>query len=193
MTPPDHSASLMMQECIRMKLDQLRQAKSLSNSLSSSPSPFDLPTIFNRSSSLTSLAGPTKRTHQYYLISKYFTPPTDIIPLIYDRQVMLECLYTNDSIAYGTVRVHNLAYDKRVFVRLTEDDWKSFQDVYGWFSMNYKNNNTDTFTFEISLKKYDDPSKVPKQIYFAVCLQAGHREFWDNNLGWNYVLDVLER
>ncbi|CAF3832450.1 unnamed protein product [Rotaria magnacalcarata] len=193
MTPPDQSANLLKQECIRIKLEQLRQAKNQLNSLSTSPCPFDLPNYFNRSSSATSLNDTKKSTKQYYLVSKHFTSPTNIIPLIYDRQVMLECLYTKDSAAYGTVRVHNISFEKRVFTRLTDNEWQTSQDIYGWHSMNYENNNTDTFTFEIRLKKYDDSTTVPKQINFAICLQAANQEFWDNNLGWNYVLDVLER
>ncbi len=190
MTPPDQSTNSLIQECIRIKLEQLRQAKNQSN-LSSSP--FDLPGLNNRSASSSFLSSPNKSLNQYYLVSKYFTSPTDIIPLIYERQILLECLYTKDAIAYGTVRVHNCAYDKRVFARITENEWQTTQDIQAWHSMNYPNDNTDAFTFEIRLGKYNDDIQVPKQIYFAVCLQAMGQEFWDNNRGWNYLLDVLER
>ncbi|CAF1599400.1 unnamed protein product [Adineta ricciae] len=194
MTPPDQSTNSLIQECIRIKLEQLRLAKNQSNlSSSQSPCPFNLPNINTRSSSSSTLTNAVKPTSHYFLISKHFTPPTNIIPLIYDQQVMLECLYTKDSIAYGTVRVHNCAYDKRIFARITENDWQSYQDIQAWHSMNYPNDNTDTFTFEIRLGKYKDTNEVPKQIYFAVCLQAMCREFWDNNQGWNYILGVLER
>lgn len=193
MTPPDQSTNSLIQECIRIKLEQLRFAKNQSN-LSSSPLPFDLPTTPNRSiSSSPSPSSPKKSPKQYNLVSKYFTPPTEIIPLIYQRQILLECLYTKDAIAYGTVRVHNCAYDKYVFVRITEDDWITSQDIQAWHSMNHPNDNTDAFVFEIRLRKYNDDSQVPKQIYFAVCLQAMCQEFWDNNRGWNYVLEVFER
>ncbi|CAF3374528.1 unnamed protein product [Rotaria sp. Silwood2] len=193
MTPPDQSASSLIQECIRIKLEQLRLANSQSNLFSSSPCPFDLSNVFNRSSSSASFTASKKSTNQYYLVSKYFTSPTNIIPLIYEQQVMLECLYTKDSIAYGTVRVHNRAYEKRVFARISENDWKTFEDIYGWHSMNYPNDNTDAFTFGLHLKTYDDNTKVPKQINFAICLQINNQELWDNNLGWNYILDILER
>ena len=107
---------------------------------------------------------------------------------------MLECLYTKDSTTYGTVRVHNCAYDKRVFARVTEDEWTSSYDIQAWHSMNYPDDNTDTFTFEIRLGKYHAANaQVPKQIYFAICLQAMYQEFWDNNLGWNFCLDLVER
>jgi hypothetical protein len=194
MTPPDQSTNSLIQECIRIKLEQLRLAKNQSNMFSSSPCPFDLPVASsNRSSSASFLSTPTKTTKQYYLISKYFTSPTDIIPLIYQRHIMLECLYTKDSIAYGTIRIHNTAYDKHVFARITENDWETSQDIPAWHSMNYPSDNTDTFTFEIRLGKYNDDTRVPKQIYFALCLQTMGQQFWDNNRGWNYVLDVLER
>jgi hypothetical protein len=190
MTPPDQSTNSLIQECIRIKLEQLRLAK---NQSSLSSSPFDLPTLNNRSDSSSSLSSPKKPLNQYYLVSKFFTSPTDIIPLIYERQILLECLYTKDSIAYGTVRVHNCAYDKRVFARITENEWKTSQDIQAWHSMSYSNDNTDAFTFEIRLGKYADDTQVPKQIYFAVCLQTMCQEFWDNNRGWNYLLDVIER
>lgn len=186
MTPPDQSTNSLIQECIRIKLEQLRFTKAQS-SLSSTPlsSPFDL-SSHNRSSS-------TEPTKQYNLVSKYFTSPSDIPARIYNQKIILECLYTKDSIAYGTVRVHNFAYDKRVFARITDDDWQTYQDIQAWHSLNYPNDNTDTFTFEIRLKKYANNARVPKQIYFVVCLQAMCQEFWDNNRGWNYMLDVLER
>ncbi|CAF3704075.1 unnamed protein product [Rotaria sordida] len=193
MTPPDQSANSLIQECIRIKLEQLRLAKSQSNLLSSSPCHFDLSNILHRSSSSSSVNTSKKSTKQYCLISKYFTSPTNIIPLIYERQVMLECLHTKDSIAYGTVRVHNRTYEKRVFARISGNDWETFQDIQGWHSMTYPNDNTDTFTIEIRLEKYDDDTKVPKQIYFAICLEANSQELWDDNFGRNYVLDVVER
>ncbi|CAF2544883.1 unnamed protein product [Rotaria sp. Silwood2] len=193
MTPPDQSANSLIQECIRNKLEQLCVVKTQLNLLSISPCRFDLSNFFKRSSSSASFNASKKLTNQYYLVSKYFTYKTNMIPLIYEQQVMLECLYTKDSIAYGTVRVHNRAYEKRVFARISENDWKTFEDIYGLHSMNYPNDNTDAFTFGLHLKTYDDNTKVPKQINFAICLQINNQELWDNNLGWNYILDILER
>jgi hypothetical protein len=105
----------------------------------------------------------------------------------------LECLYTKDSSAYGTIRVFNCAYDKRVFIRLTQDEWKTSNDIQAAHSMNYPHDNTDTFAFDITLPKSTDDTSGPKRILFAVCLQANYQEFWDNNQGWNYVLDIFER
>jgi len=178
MTPPDQTTTSIIQECVRLQLGQFRLSK---NQL-------EIPNIYNRSPS--PILSPTK---QYNLVSKNFTSPIDIISLIYEKQVLLECLYTKDSIAYGTIRVHNFAYDKRVFIRLTQDEWETSIDIQAWHSMSYPHDNTDAFTFQISLNKSIDDIIGSKRILFAVCLQAMSQDFWDNNQGWNYVLDVFER
>lgn len=179
MTPPDPTPALF-QECVRVQFGQLRFGNIL----------LDTPNIRSRSTSFTSVSSPTK---QYNLVSKHFTSPTNIIPLIYEKKVLLECLYTKDSTAYGTIRVDNCAYDKHVFIRLTKDEWKTFHDIQASHSMNYPHDNTDTFTFEISLPKSNHDTTAPHRILFSICLQAMEQEFWDNNHEWNYVLDVFEK
>lgn len=180
MTPPDQATTSILQECIRHQLGQLRLSK---------PS-LELSNLPKRSSSSTSLSSPTKH---YNLVSKNFISPINIIPLIYQQQVLLECLYTKDSTAYGTIRVHNCSYDKRVLIRLTYDEWKTSNEIEAWHSRNCSHDNTDVFTFEISLPKSMGDIVGPKRILFAVCLQAMSQDFWDNNQGWNYVLDIFEK
>ena len=176
MTPPDQSTTSLIQECVRIKLEQLRLAKTQL-------------TISN----ITNSSWLSTCSKQYNLVSKNFTSPTNVIPLIYDQKIMLECLYTKDSTVYGTIRVHNCTYDKSVFVHLSIDEWLTSYDIQAWHSMNYANDNTDIFTFEINLAKTNDNMTVPKRILFAVYLQAMWQEFWDNNQGQNYVLDVFAR
>jgi hypothetical protein len=177
MTPPDQTATSIIQECVRLQLGQLHLTKTQLD-------------ISKQSTSSLLLSSPTK---QYNLISKNFISPINIIPLIYEKKVLLECLYTKDSTAYGTIRVHNFSYDKRVFIRLTQDEWKTSNDIEAWYSMSYPHDNTDTFTFEITIQKSTDDITGPKRILFAICLQSMSQEFWDNNQEWNYVLDVFER
>jgi hypothetical protein len=177
MTPPDQATTSFVKEFARLELGQLRFEKSQLN----------IPNVTKRPNSSTSLPSPTK---QYNLVSKNFLSPSTI-PMIYEKQVMLECLYTKDSIAYGTVCVHNCAYDKYVFIRLTQDDWETSSDIQAWHSMNYPRDNTDAFTFEINLSKTYDVLAERKRVLFAVCLQAMWQDFWDNNQGRNYVLDVF--
>lgn len=179
MSPPDQSSTLMMQECFRVQLGQLRATKS----------PLNISNI-HKSATTSSLITAEKK---YNLVSRHFTSRTNIIQLIYEKQVLLECLYTKESKAYGTIRVHNMVYDKLVIVRATHNEWKSFVDIQGSHSMNCPSDNTDTFTFEISLANFHLNTTEAKRILFAVCLKAKSQEFWDNNQGWNYVLDVFDR
>ena len=172
MTPPDQPAHSFVQECLRLQLGQTHSTKN----------PFDIPKFYKRIS--------PPRTKQCNLVSKNFTPTINITPLIYDKHILLECLYTKNACAYGTIRVHNYAFEKHVFIRLTYDDWATSIDVRATHSMNYSHDQTDTFIFEINLT---DEHRPCKRILFAVCLQVNGREYWDNNQGWNYVLDVFER
>ncbi|CAF1317469.1 unnamed protein product [Adineta ricciae] len=180
MSPPDQTASTIAQECVRLQFGQLRHGNYL----------LELPSIARRIHSSYSVLPSVK---QYNLVSRNFTSRTTISPIIYDKQVILECLYTKDSTAYGTIRVHNCAYHKRVFIRLTDDEWNSWTDIECRHSMNYSHDNTDTFAFEIKLPKFKTDSVEIKRILFAVCFQPSQQEFWDNNDGWNYVLDVFEK
>lgn len=185
MTPPDHTTVPLIHECLRLQFGQLHLSKSHLN----------LPKARKRSSNSLSSIQPTT-TKQYNLVSKHFTTRYDIIPRIYEQQVLLECLYTKDSIAYGTIRVHNCSYQKNVFVRLTNDEWQTKTDIKATYSMNYPHDNTDTFVFQIVLpKSFDETTTTtkPKRLLFAVCFLTANESFWDNNQGWNYVLDVLEK
>ena len=176
MTPPDpSSSSTWTDHNIRLKLEQIRLSRSLS-----------IANSYGSSSSSSS-------SKQYNLVSKNFIPPRNIVPVIYEQKILLECLYTKDSTAYGTIRVHNFVYDKRVFVRLTKDEWNSYQDVQAWHSMNYTHDQTDVFTFQIALQKSHDANEIPKRFVFALCIQVMSDEYWDNNQNQNYILDVHEK
>lgn len=179
MSPPDQSSTPLMQECLRVQLGQLRVTKNQMNN-----------PIMHKSLTTSSL---TSQAKKFNLVSKYFISRKNIIPIIYDKKVLLECLYTKESTAYGTVRVHNCTYDKLVFIRLTHNEWKTFYDIQASHSMNYSFDNTDTFTFEITLSNCNDNLTNTNRILFAVCLKAMSQDYWDNNQGWNYVLDIYER
>lgn len=129
------------------------------------------------------------RRSQVSLIARSFTSPVDILPLINNQKVLLECLYTKDSKAYGTIRVDNIAFEKQVFVRTSQDEWETYRDIPAWHSIHHQTDNTDAFTFEISL----DNSLIPERIQFAICFKALSEEYWDNNQNSNYVLDVYQR
>ena len=47
--------------------------------------------------------------------------PTDLLQRVYNQQVVLEHIFTRGITAYGTVRVTNRSFDKRVLVQYTND------------------------------------------------------------------------
>ena len=142
---------------------------------------------------------------EYYLrMSKYFQHPPNIHQRVYEHQVALESIFTRGLTAYGTVRVNNCSFDKKVFVRFTIDRWKTFSVVTAYYSMHYPENNTDSFQFKLSVPKdkllilSSQNSKslssiLPITVSFAICYCTNGQEFWDNNSSRNYSLEILER
>ena len=84
----------------------------------------------------------------------------------------------------GLVRVLNSSFTKKVFVRLTEDDWKSFVDVEAEFC-DSRGSEVDRFAFNHVLSSTSGRLRVCE---FAVCYQVDGREHWDNNHRHNYVI-----
>ncbi|CAF1108072.1 unnamed protein product, partial [Didymodactylos carnosus] len=182
MTPPDMSVTSSTVDYIKLRLEQLNLHRTNIGSSSIS--------------SLNSIISDCKKPI-LYLVSKSFTPPSNIVQQVYERQVVLECLYTKDISAYGTVRVTNCSFDKKVFVRYTCDRWKTYDDSQAMHNLHNSNDNTDSFTFELTIPETlltdDISSEQNMSIFFTICYQVMGREYWDNNFGWNYILDICER
>ncbi|KAF8371674.1 hypothetical protein PRIPAC_78103 [Pristionchus pacificus] len=73
-----------------------------------------------------------------------------------------------------------------VFVRYSLDGWRSHIEVQARYISSNSQNNTDSFSFSLYL-----PHSMPDgaTCEFALRYKCGHREFWDNNQGSNYVLE----
>ncbi|GMT22743.1 hypothetical protein PFISCL1PPCAC_14040, partial [Pristionchus fissidentatus] len=84
------------------------------------------------------------------------------------------------------VSVYNHSYDKQVFVRYSLDGWRTHLEIHARFVCSHPLDNTDNFSFSLFL-----PQSMPvgAKCEFALRYQCGHREFWDNNLGRNYVIE----
>ncbi|XP_026808568.1 protein phosphatase 1 regulatory subunit 3B-like isoform X1 [Rhopalosiphum maidis] len=97
----------------------------------------------------------------------------------------------------GTVKVRNLSYDKKVFIRSTQDRWAEHLDT----PCTYVQNNAmlgaatsgpapsvaaiyDTFSFQLPLPVH------AASMEFAVCYKSPEFECWDNNDGLNYCVSV---
>ncbi|CAH8565761.1 unnamed protein product [Schistosoma rodhaini] len=113
--------------------------------------------------------------------------------------------YTSSIKLKGTIKIKNICYEKLVFLRLTKNNWKTFNDYQAIYNSQLSLYNTwsnikryDTFIFNIHIEsdqKYFDPND---KIEFAICFTAlnGHDhnhnnkiEYWDNNNHENYIIE----
>lgn len=124
-------------------------------------------------------------------IFNFSQPGSDYLNLrnkLENDKVSLENATIKGSSMMGTVRVKNIAFEKKVFIRLTNNNWLTYEDFVAMYVPVTGNSSVapqpyDTFSFDVSL-----PSSTAeaKSMHFAVCFQAGSEQFWDNNNGENY-------
>jgi protein phosphatase 1 regulatory subunit 3A/B/C/D/E len=104
------------------------------------------------------------------------------------NNVSLENAILRDYNLIGTVKVKNLSFEKRVYIRCTFDSWETSHN----FEVKYvqpvgmnSNHSFDTFSFEFDISTEMDPHHT---VQFAVCFETPSNQFWDNNNGQNYEI-----
>jgi len=132
------------------------------------------------------------------VIFNFSQPGSDYLNLrnkVENDKVSLENVTVKGRSMMGTVRVKNVAFEKKVFVRFTNNNWLTYEDFPATYvpvtgSSPLTPQPYDTFAFEVSL-----PSSIieAENMHFAVCFQAGAEQFWDSNNGENYeVISVAQ-
>nr|XP_010792675.1 PREDICTED: protein phosphatase 1 regulatory subunit 3C-B-like [Notothenia coriiceps] len=119
-----------------------------------------------------------------------FTPPAedylDLRNRLKAQQVALETCSLQERLLSGTVQVQNLCFQKNVWVRITFDSWRCFQDVpCSYLNQVYGSPDTNTFSFCICVPEVLHPED---RVEFCVQYQTPEGTFWDNNQGNNYRL-----
>uniref|UniRef100_A0A183CRC2 CBM21 domain-containing protein n=1 Tax=Globodera pallida TaxID=36090 RepID=A0A183CRC2_GLOPA len=106
-----------------------------------------------------------------------------------DRQrVALENVVLNNKrhCMAGTIKVANIAFEKRVFVRYTANGWETFADVRAKWQCS-PSKEFDTFCFDVPLPRSNNTFS---RIEFCVCFVAGssscEEAHWDSNGGKNF-------
>ncbi|CAG5116955.1 unnamed protein product, partial [Candidula unifasciata] len=102
--------------------------------------------------------------------------------------VALENVILKDYTVEGTIKVKNITFEKQVFVRISWDEWKTFEDISATYIPGPGSSYTDsfdTFSFKIDIPPNFD---VSKKIQFAVCFKENGIEHWDSNGGKNYCI-----
>eukprot|EP00063_Salmo_salar_P012694 XP_013987529.1 PREDICTED: protein phosphatase 1 regulatory subunit 3C-B-like [Salmo salar] len=140
------------------------------------------------------LPGPAGGKQQLWRLSLAFPQPMADFKTFQARLqevlVQLEsCSVTERSLS-GTVRVCNVSFEKAVYVRVTFDSWRSYQDIpCSYLQQRYGGAETDVFAFDVPLPQNLDPSE---RLEFCVLFRPGSGTIlrWDNNGGQNYCVCV---
>ncbi|XP_034722338.1 protein phosphatase 1 regulatory subunit 3C-B-like [Etheostoma cragini] len=123
------------------------------------------------------------------LVLDFEPPAADYLDLrnrLRAQRVCLETCSVCQRLLSGTVKVQNLYFQKSVWVRITFDSWRFFQDVScQYLNTPYGGPDIETFTFSIPVPEVLDPSD---RVEFCIQYQTQHQTFWDNNRGNNYRL-----
>jgi len=100
--------------------------------------------------------------------------------------VSLENVIIRDYSVEGTIKVSNISFEKRVYIRFSSDEWVSSNDHEATFVKNigFREQN-DTFSFTIDISPTFD---ISKKLQFAVCFEENGIQHWDNNKGKNYII-----
>ncbi|OUM62517.1 carbohydrate-binding module family 21 protein [Piromyces sp. E2] len=118
------------------------------------------------------------------------------VQLPWDRNVILESVGLIDDetqehdILRLTIQVRNLAFEKKVKVHLTFDDWENKEVKEAKYRSTEKNDcnqSIDKFILDVDT---DCDGESVCNLQFAIQYLVDHQEFWDNNNNNNYSLKV---
>lgn len=101
---------------------------------------------------------------------------------LHTQNVVLETLTVDRHFINGWIHVLNLDYTKSVSLRMTQDNWLSVKNITAVYEKSLQTVCVDIFLFKIPLKI--------GRTEFAILYQTKGMEFWDNNSGRNYHVDI---
>nr|CAB3265097.1 protein phosphatase 1 regulatory subunit 3B-like [Phallusia mammillata] len=155
----------------------------------------DLARKFQRNLSLGSAANKDDSQDINKFTLQFKQPVADYVGFkqqIVKKNVSLENIVVKDNkILHGTIKVKNIAYDKSVDVRLTTDNWKTFQDYECQYVKDaYENGEFDTFHFNVTIPSISENIDC---LMFCIKFVCNGAEYWDNHDGSNYRITVSNK
>ncbi|OMJ24431.1 Protein phosphatase 1 regulatory subunit 3B [Smittium culicis] len=117
------------------------------------------------------------------------------------RKVLLEKVTFDDTqhIVFGTVRVHNLGFEKKISIRYTFDIWKTIRELEAEFTRvaskpaeNWVGEDIFLFSlkFPESISNGESTTKY-NSLEFCINYNVNGQEYWDNNSGKNYIYKIV--
>ncbi|KAI7830841.1 putative phosphatase regulatory subunit-domain-containing protein [Kickxella alabastrina] len=145
-------------------------------------------------------ASPPKKQQQPLTVR--LTPlrrPTPSFSTFEDSPVVLERVELADNkrcsaALRGTIKVHNIAFEKAVVVRYSFDQWRSVHEISAEFSHTLVENQggrpgVDRFVFGMALPE-SVTENLPTTIAMCVRYNVAGSEHWDNNGGTNFMFKL---
>ncbi|CAD5116510.1 unnamed protein product [Dimorphilus gyrociliatus] len=110
---------------------------------------------------------------------------------LHAQNVVLESIASEDQhLIVGFILCVNLAYKKNVGIRVTTNNWKTWEDSTANFYEDTRPSQfTDRFIFKIDPSTFKNGKKIVN-LEFAVWYKVNGMEFWDNNSKKNYIIEV---
>ncbi|ODV58649.1 protein phosphatase regulator GAC1 [Ascoidea rubescens DSM 1968] len=98
---------------------------------------------------------------------------------------------SNNALIYliGLILVKNIAYDKRVTIKLTLNNWSTFKEVEATY-LKSVNNQIDKFKFALNLNDLDSMKLGKLNLQMCLNYQVNNSNYWDNNNNSNYELSL---
>ncbi|XGW27955.1 hypothetical protein V3C99_008057, partial [Haemonchus contortus] len=105
-----------------------------------------------------------------------------------DQMVCLAKLRVHERTINGQINVANIAFSKEVAIRYTTTNWATHDEVAATYGHTvFGIDNVDAFVFSMIL-----PADVKEgQCQFCVRFSVNGQDFWDNNSGKNYCVDIV--
>jgi hypothetical protein len=109
-------------------------------------------------------------------------------PRTYQYQVILDETVVKENILYISVLAKNIAYEKWITIRMTWDNWKTYQDVPATFQTTIgvstdHYSGVDLFRAQFDMKQIQGNEC---QLEYAIRYNVLDQEYWDNNNQQNY-------
>ncbi|KAJ2401229.1 hypothetical protein GGI23_001534 [Coemansia sp. RSA 2559] len=97
----------------------------------------------------------------------------------------------------GTVKVHNIAFEKSVSIRYSFDQWRTAEETTASYIRTLLDNQSsrpgvDRFVFSIMLPPSLLAASLPATVAICVRYSVAGSEYWDNNGGSNYIFKVSQ-
>ena len=102
-----------------------------------------------------------------------------------DQKVTLESVHIFGTMVSGSVLVEKSNIPKKVSLRFTLDNWKSWKEFMA-VAATGQTSSHDRFEFE----QYFEPAEIEQTVEFCIKYENSFGEYWDNNFTKNYSMKL---